>query len=94
MKFLVEVPHGEQMPRWYGVAFHDYLVDTTYCAPIPFNLAIAAYKGVAFWLAVRFKSSWPHAMLPNRYYEFNVGYMAGYNDCKKGLPPRGGTQVR
>ena len=31
---------GEMLPKWYGVAFYDYMQRTAICYPIPLNLIV------------------------------------------------------
>ena len=40
---------GEMLPRWHGVAYHDYQADREICYPIPFNFVVRAWHHFTYW---------------------------------------------
>ena len=47
-----EIPRGEMMPTWYGVAWCDYTrMDVYVCYPLPLNIVMNLLRAV--WIEVK-----------------------------------------
>ena len=44
------INEGEQMPKWYGVAYRDFAMYQAVCYPIPLNIIVATWNKVLWWL--------------------------------------------
>lgn len=47
-----QLPHGEIIPRFYGISYQDYIRDRAICHPFPFNLLIGFFRPK--WLMIRY----------------------------------------
>jgi hypothetical protein len=47
-----QIREGEMIPRFYGVAWHDFLHFYYICYPYPFNIILAFLR--KYWLKVRY----------------------------------------
>ena len=70
-----EAIRGESAPRGYGLAYRRFDMDVSIYYPIPFNLIVAFFREVWFWIAFK------HIRLQRE--GFNKGYMKGYGEGVK-----------
>ncbi len=77
------VYENEQIPRFYGIAYRDFLVKAIICYPIPLNWLVRWERALGFWLRRLFP--WQHlADKTGRYHKlsYNKGYQDGL-DARK-----------
>jgi hypothetical protein len=56
MKFRIEVSDHEEVPPFYGIAYHDHLYRRSVCFPLFINLIVILYRDFVRWM------KWPKAM--------------------------------
>jgi len=44
------VAHGDVIPPWYGIAWHDFYRDWAVCYPMPVNMVAGVLYVVYLWL--------------------------------------------
>jgi len=52
MKLTRRIDQGEVIPKWYGVAYEDWLQCQAVCAVVPLNLVIRL--GFAIWIFFKY----------------------------------------
>ena len=70
LQIRLDLLQGAEVPRWYGVAWHDYNRDVAVCYPVPLNILFGWARLVWMWL--RFRS------VPRRWDTLRQAYEAGH----------------
>ena len=47
-----QISEGEIIPRFYGVAYRDFVQDVIICYPFPFNIIVQYWR--KWWMAIRY----------------------------------------
>lgn len=72
-KLWIRIADGQQVPKWYGIAYIDYYDWSAVAMPIPLNIIVGAYKATIAWV-----------MCPdNLFRNERVAYITGRKDERK-----------
>jgi hypothetical protein len=85
---------GEMMPKYYGLAYRDFLRDIAICYPFPFNYVVHIVR--RYWIRVRYPrlrdkyAEWARQLIDMEYekgrtYGYKVGYEKGIKDGKEAI---------
>lgn len=58
MKLKVFVPEAGIIPRYYGVAYRDFMRMGAVCYPVPLNRLVRMLRSVYFWLRIPHGDYW------------------------------------
>lgn len=48
----IELLCGERVPDFYGIGYHDYAMNITYCYPIPLNVLVRWREKIRWWIKI------------------------------------------
>lgn len=82
-KILKRIPHGEILPKGYGIAYRENFDMLSICLPVPLNILAGLMHNA--WIFLKY--GWRDMPLDPRA-AFHAGYQKGKQDALSGMGQR------